>query len=88
MHFTIVQKPIPMLVLENNRRQNLDVPNPFTLKKQNVRKFNYIKNCEVSGGHSHEMRPSLKDNLVSAQKLLFPRCWCSNVENWMFYCAD
>jgi hypothetical protein len=70
---------IPLLVLENDsKRQSVDVPNLFTLKK-NVRKFYYIKNCELSGGHSYEMWPSLKDYLTSAQKLLFPNYWCSSV---------
>jgi hypothetical protein len=29
--------------------KSLDVPNLFILKKQNVRKFCYIKNCELLG---------------------------------------
>jgi hypothetical protein len=67
MHFTVVQKVIPLSVLENDsRRQNLDIPNLFTLKKQNVRKFYQIENYELSGGHSYEMWPSVKDYLASA----------------------
>jgi hypothetical protein len=80
MHFTVIQKLIPLLVLENDsRRQSLDIPNLLTLKKQKARKFYYIKNCELSGVHSHETWPLLKDYLASARKLLFPHYWCSSV---------
>jgi hypothetical protein len=40
MHFTVVQKVIPLLVLENDsRRQSLDVPNLFTFIEAESKKI-------------------------------------------------